>query len=100
VGGVVVNGAVVVNSARQVACSSLLIGTSTAIDASNRFVGFGVSCPSYGVAAAGFNPYVGGTQYYGQSLDITILDSGGGYCKLNGAASRLSYKGGSFVGLI
>lgn len=84
----------------QVACSSLLVGANTAINSSNQFVGFGVNCPYYGVTAAGFNPYIGGTQYYGQSLDITILDSGGGYCKLNGAAARLSYKGGSFVGLI
>ncbi|HWQ55919.1 MAG TPA: hypothetical protein VN442_19680, partial [Bryobacteraceae bacterium] len=38
-----------------------------AINANGQFVGAGVNCPSYGVAAAGFNPNVGGLQYYGRS---------------------------------
>jgi hypothetical protein len=37
------------------------------IDSNGTFIGTGVNCPLYGIAAAGFNPNAGGTQYYGRS---------------------------------
>jgi hypothetical protein len=64
------------------------------------FAGSGVNCPLYGVAAAGFNPYVSGVQYFGHSDDLTIRDSLGNYCTINGSAMRLSFRGGAYVGLI
>ncbi len=54
------------------------------INVSGQFVGTGVYCPSYGVAGSGFNPYVGGTQYYGQSLTYQIADTNGGLHTVKG----------------
>ncbi len=44
---------------------SYKIGGTDVINSSGQFVGAGVSCTGYVVAAAGFNPYVGGVQYTG-----------------------------------
>jgi len=55
-GGVVVNGAF-------------------AISETGVFVGAGIRTPSYGHVASGFNPYVGGVQYYGASF--TFYDQQG-----------------------
>lgn len=49
-------------------------GTSV-INSAKQFVGYGTSHPLYGIEAAGFNPYVGGTQYYGVSGSFTTTDS-------------------------
>jgi hypothetical protein len=35
------------------------------INSAGEFVGAGVYCINYGIAGAGFNPYVSGTQYFG-----------------------------------
>ena len=64
------------------------------------FQGNGVNCPNYGIAGAGFNPYVSGVQYYGHSDDLTIRDGNGNYCTINGNAMRLSFRGGAYVRLI
>jgi len=50
-------------------------GFGKVIDSGGRFVGQGVLCTAYGVAAAGFNPYVGGTQYNGVQ-GLTTFKSG------------------------
>ena len=40
------------------------------INSSGQFVGAGVNTPLYGLAAAGFNPIISGTQYYGGTEQI------------------------------
>lgn len=45
------------------------------INYSLQFVGNGVYCPNYGVAAGGFNPVIGGTQYFGATF--SFVDQGG-----------------------
>ena len=41
------------------------------INQNHVFVGQGVDCPSYGITGAGFNPFVGGTQYTGAAGPYT-----------------------------
>jgi hypothetical protein len=68
-----------------------LASGATMINSSGQFVGNGVSCPSYGVQAAGFNP----TGYTGQSA--TAVFSGG--FQVNGVNyTQLKFVGGAFVG--
>jgi hypothetical protein len=50
-------------------------GFGKVINSSGQFVGMGVLCTGYGVAAAGFNPYVGGVQYNGVQ-GLTAFKSG------------------------
>jgi len=69
-------------------------GTS-AINSSGQFVGAGVSCTSYGIAAAGFNPYYSGVQYTGQNWTLTFPSP----FAINGSGSytNLVIRGGSVV---
>jgi hypothetical protein len=59
---------------------------STVIDSSNRYVGAGVLCPDYGIAGSGFNPKVGGVQYFGTASqdyydrDGKLIRIRGGVC--------------------
>jgi hypothetical protein len=50
-------------------------GFGRVINNQGQWVGMGVLCTGYGVAAAGFNPYVGGTQYNGVQ-GLTTFKSG------------------------
>jgi hypothetical protein len=68
----------------ELATTFLNVAGVSCINASGQFVGTGVYCPSYGVAAAGFNPFVGGTQYYGQNLTYQISDTNGGLHTVKG----------------
>ena len=43
------------------------VGGARVINSSGAFTGAGVSCLSNGIAGAGFNPFIGGTQYFGVS---------------------------------
>jgi len=52
---------------------SIAVGGSEVINSSKQFVGAGVLCTAYGVAAGGFNPYVGGVQYTGATGSITNI---------------------------
>jgi hypothetical protein len=73
------------------------------LNSSGQFVGAGVICTGYGVAAAGFNPYVSGTQYYGSTSDVALTVNVGGTdysVKVNGSVKSLSFKGGAYVGAI
>jgi len=67
------------------------VNGSSSINSSNQFVGGGVNCPSYGVAASGFNPY-SGTQYYGQTATVDGSFTIGGVAK-----TSLVFIGGSLV---
>jgi hypothetical protein len=51
------------------------IGSTVVINGSGEFVGHAVYVPGYAVTAAGFNPFVGGTQYFGvTSASFTTAD--------------------------
>lgn len=54
---------------------SYKIDSVDVINSSKQFVGAGVLCTTYGVAAAGFNPYVGGVQYTGDTQSPTVVVS-------------------------
>lgn len=69
----------------------LLMGGTTVVNTSAVFTGNGVYCPSYGVAASGFNPY-NGTQYYGQTATVVGSFTIGGVPKTN-----LVFVGGALV---
>jgi hypothetical protein len=47
------------------------------INAAGQFVGPGVYCPNYGVAANGFNPFIGGLQYDGVTGPFTFTSADG-----------------------
>lgn len=72
------------------------VGATQVINTSGQFVGPGISMLSNGIAASGFNPYVGGLQYTGQSWDINIP---GGFTitGFGGTYTKLIFKGGSLV---
>ena len=71
---------------------------SVVINSSHVFVGEGIDTPSYGHTAAGFNPYVGGTQYTGATGPYTCTWSGGFTI---GATTyhNLEFAGGVLVGI-
>lgn len=52
------------------------VSSTQVISTSGQFVGLGINCPSYGVAASGFDPYYSGTQYYGQNLGAVSVRRG------------------------
>jgi hypothetical protein len=58
------------------------------INSSGQFVGAGVNTPLYGLAAAGFNPIISGTQYYGGTQTIVV----GGV--------TFTFKGGAFISAV
>lgn len=65
-------------------------GFGDVINTSGQFIGAGLYTLSYGAAAAGFNPYVGGTQYYGVASDtFTTVDG-----------KTATVKGGVIVSLV
>ena len=69
----------------QLTCNTgLTFGSINCINTSGTFVGAGVLCPLYGIAGAGFNPYVSGVQYFGQTLAYQILDTNGGLHTVKG----------------
>lgn len=58
------------------------------INTSGQFVGPGVNCGASGIAGGGFNPYIGGTQFYGiTNQDINLSTVNG-----------ISVRGGIVVG--
>ena len=55
--------------------TSYKVGATTVISTVGAFVGAGVNCPNNGIAGAGFNPFVGGTQWNGvPSASFTTAD--------------------------
>jgi hypothetical protein len=64
------------------------VGATQVVNTSGQFVGTGVVCTAYGIAASGFNPYYSGTQYYGQNLGAVSVrrgdDSGAGTLTIYG----------------
>jgi hypothetical protein len=73
------------------------VGSGTqVINSSGTFVGAGVNCPSSGICGAGFNPYVGGIQYTGQSY---TLNFSGGFTVNGVTYHNIIFAGGVFVGL-
>ncbi len=63
---------------------------TTVIDNNGTFVGNGVNTPTAGHAASGFNPFVGGIQYFGVA-SITFL---------TGDGRTVTIKGGSTVSVV
>jgi hypothetical protein len=74
------------------------VASTQVINGSGAFIGPGVSCPAYGVTAAGFNPKVGGVQYTGAAGPYTCNWSGGFTV---GATTyhNLEFAGGCLVGI-
>ena len=66
-------------SANTLAIYNSSVGTLNVIDNNFIFVGRGVSCPDYGIACAGVNPKVGGTQRYGATYDLQYVDWSGAH---------------------
>ena len=64
---------------------------TTMINSLGQFVGNGLYTPNFGCAASGFNPNVGGLQYFGQSLDVNFP---GGFFVNGFSFTRLVFKGG------
>jgi hypothetical protein len=56
---------------------SLAVNFVTVVDSSAQFVGYGVSCPSYGIGGAGHNTYQGGAWYYGVVGPTTFTTADG-----------------------
>lgn len=69
------------------------VGGTQVVNTSAQFVGTGVNCPFYGVAAGGFNPYSGGVQYFGQNWNVV-----GSFTINSIAYTTLIFKGGVLVG--
>lgn len=83
--------------------SGLTVANVSCVDSSGRFTGAGVYCPSYNVNCYTLTVGAGGISaggYGGGTNDITIKDSVGGFCTLNGFAGRLSFKYGLYYGVI
>jgi len=68
------------------------------IDNNHRFVGEGVYCPSYGVTAADFNPFVGGIQYTG-ALGPYMLNWATGFTIGAVTYHNIEIAGGCVVGI-
>jgi hypothetical protein len=66
------------------------VNTNTVINSSGAFVGAGVNCPSNGIAGSGFNPNVGGTQYFGTSSATFTTTDG----------KTVTVKGGAVVSVV
>lgn len=69
---------------------------TTIINSSGAFIGAGVDVGTQGIAGGGFNPDVGGTQWTGQSYDISI-SAGQFVISGVGTYSNLRFKGGCLV---
>lgn len=82
---------VYLNSSEVNLAVPLKISSNTVINTSGVFTGNGVNCPSYGVAASGFNPN-NGTQYFGQTATVVGSFTIGGIPRTN-----LVFVGGALV---
>jgi hypothetical protein len=71
---------------------SLSVNSVEVVDSLSRFVGNGVSCPSYGIGGAAHNTYYSGNWYFGVTTPVA-------YKKPDDSIGYLWFYGGIFTGL-